>query len=294
MEQPIVDYTFMQNTVWRLKAKYPVLRVKHIGKSVVGRSIYALELGRDNAPAVLFLGTFLGTDRISGKLLLQFMNRLLNGLTGQGTVAGVNPLAMIRDRKIAMIPFVNPDGREICERGAHCGGVDSGRIRRLSDGDTTRWDANARGVDITRNFDFFFDNRKKRMHSYRIYGPGARGYCGPSPESEPETAAVTQYCRHQTVRQAVALYPGSGRVLWRCAGADGQTAEQMAHMLALISGYELEASVGCMVDTGFRNWFCTDTGCPAVDVMLQPFAHPAAAQSVTPVLEEMLTVACLI
>ncbi len=292
MERAAVDFTYMQNTVWQLKAKHPVIRVKRIGKSVVGRSIYALELGRETAPGVLYAGTFLGIDRVSGPILLRWLERLAQGIESHTLVAGIDPVAMLSDRKMVIIPFVNPDGREICERGSHCAGVDGGKIRRLSGGDTNHWAANARGVDITANFDFRFAGRCRRLQQQGVFGPGAKGYPGPCAESEPETVALTGYCKTHSLRHGVCLYPGNGQILWRSENAH-PLCEQMGSLLGLVGGYDTEASVGCMVDTGFRNWFCHTFHKPAVDIMLSHKVCREETPAYDELLEEMLTVAAL-
>ncbi len=289
MNQTVIDYTYIQNTIWQIKALYPAVRVSRIGKSVVGRSIYAMELGRDSAPVLLFLGTFNGKDSYTGEHLLTWFSKVAKAVTNGEKIDGVPSLELIRRNRIVIIPFVNPDGREICERGAHCAGVDSGRIKRLSKGNTGRWNANARGVDIRYNFDFRFAVRKKFQQNKGIYSPCAEGYCGPYPESEPETTAISDYCRNHSVRQAICLYPGNGGVYWRSAGCNGELAEKQANVMGVVSGYEVEASVGCAVDSGFRNWFCATFGKPAFDITVYPTkdtAHQAR-------LCELLTLSCL-
>lgn len=293
MNQPVSDYTYLQNTTWRLKAQYPVLRVKTLGKSVVGRSIYGLEIGRESAPAVIMVGTVLGTDSQSGPLLLQLAEHLLQSLTDGQTLSGVAPVSMLCNRKIVLIPVLNPDGREICEKGAHCAGLDSGRIRRLSGGHTKNWDANAKGVDLTHNFDIYFEKRKERRKGQGIYGPCRKGYGGPYPESEPETAALADYCRRQTIRYTLSFYPGKGEIFWRNQCDLPDLGEQMARLLAVCSGYDVEASIGKITDTGFRNWAANLTEKPSLDVMLHPFPDQTGEQDLYFVLQEMLTAACL-
>ena len=289
MNQTVIDYTYIQNTIWQMKALYPVIRVNRIGKSVVGRSIYAMELGRESAPALLFLGTFNGRDCYTGEYLLSWFLRVAKAVTNKEKIDGVPSLELIRRNRIVIIPFVNPDGREICERGAHCAGIDYGRIKRLSKGNTNRWNANARGVDIRYNFDFRFTNRKKQQESKGIYSPCGEGYCGPSPESEPETIAITSFCRNHRISQAVCLYPGNGSVYWRSVGCDCEVAEKQANVMGVVSGYEVEASVGCAIDSGFRNWFCAAFHKPAFDIMVYPTKDSAHMARVY----ELLTLSCL-
>lgn len=289
MQQTVIDYTYIQNTIWKLKATYPMIRVCRIGKSVVGRSIYSLELGRQTAPPLLFLGTFTGQDAITGELLLTWFGKVAKAVMNNEKVNGVVADELISRYRIVVIPFVNPDGREICQRGAHCAGIDSGKIKQLSLGDTTRWDANARGVDITQNFDFRFGIRRKTLKAKGVYSPCAKGYTGPYPESEPETVAITSYCRNQGVHRALCLYPGKGRIFWKSSGADPELTEKQANVLGVVTGYDVEAGGGLVVDSGFRNWFAQTFRKPAFDIMVcsqkdDPYYH---------VLQETLTLSCL-
>ena len=289
MNQTVIDYTYIQNTIWKLKAIYPAVRVCRIGKSVVGRSIYALEIGRSTAPAKLFLSTFLGQDDFTGELLLTWFAKVAKGVCEGGKVDGVAAGELVRSNRIVIIPFVNPDGREICQRGAHCGGIDCGKIKRMSGGDTTHWDANARGVDITGNFDFRFAVRKKQQQNRGEYFPGGKGYVGPYPESEPETQGITHFCRRQAISGAVCLYPGKGSIFWRSPGVTDTALEKQSRVLGVVSDYEVEAPVGCVVDSGFRNWFTATFRKPALDIMVKnnrDVCHRAK-------LQELLTLSCL-
>jgi g-D-glutamyl-meso-diaminopimelate peptidase len=237
-----------------------MLRVKTLGKSVVGRSIYGLEIGKESAPPILFAGTFLGTDRYSGKLLLQFAEAFLCAITKRHHLAGIDPFLILRHRKLMIVPFMNPDGREICARGAHCGGIDSGRVVRLSGGNTRCWDANARGVEIPRNF------IAANPSAHGVYGPAPWGYSGPTPESEPETAALCNLCRTVSIRHAIAFH-SQGEVIYAPSGNNiPKRSERMAEIMAASSGYALEQPEGLAVGGGFKDWFIKEFDRPAFTV----------------------------
>ena len=287
MYSTVPDYTYLQNTTWRLKTQYPLLRVKTLGKSVVGRSIYGLEIGKESAPPILFAGTFLGTDRYSGTLLLQFAEAFLCAVTKRHALAGVDPFVILRHRKLAILPFINPDGREICARGAHCGGIDSGRVVRLSGGNTRGWDANARGVEIPRNF------IAASPSAQGVYGPAPWGYSGPTPESEPETVALANYCRQQKPMQVIAFYSGSGEIFWRTPVGNHPDCARLAQLMALTAGYDLEADIGITADLGFRSFLAQQAPCAAVDCVLRCYKDPALQRELYSLLEETLMTACL-
>ncbi len=73
-------------------------------------------------------------------------------------------------------------------------------------GDFSRWQANARGVDLNHNFDAGFELCKQAEQSAGILGPGPGKYGGERPESEPETRSICRFIRTQPVRQLYAFH----------------------------------------------------------------------------------------
>ena len=92
---------------------------------------------------------------------------------------------------VYFLPFPNPDGSCLRLHGENFQNPFSERIKRfVSDGDFSGFTANARGVDIDRNF----------ASGHRVFeknGPSFSGYCGDYPESEKETAAISYFCRKE-------------------------------------------------------------------------------------------------
>jgi g-D-glutamyl-meso-diaminopimelate peptidase len=195
----------------------------------------------------------------------------------------------LEGRQVWFVPLVNPDGVNIARYGSRAAGPYWALAADTGANTPGLWQANARGVDIRYNFDFRFTNRKKQQESKGIYSPCGEGYCGPSPESEPETIAITSFCRNHRISQAVCLYPGNGSVYWRSVGCDCEIAEKQANVMGVVSGYEVEASVGCAIDSGFRNWFCASFHKPAFDIMVYPTKDSAHKARVY----ELLTLSCL-
>ena len=74
---------------------------------------------------------------------------------------------------------------DIAAKRADGAGVYAGLVARAAKGDYSKWNANARGVDISRNFNFRHDEIVYDDLSFS--GPAPQFYAGPVPESEPET-----------------------------------------------------------------------------------------------------------
>ena len=103
---------------------------------------------------------------------------------------------------VYFLPFPNPDGSCLRLHGENFQNPFSERIKRfVSDGDFSNFTANARGVDIDRNF---ASGRRVLTKN----GPSFSGYCGDYPESEKETAAISYFCRKENFDAVIVVGKG--------------------------------------------------------------------------------------
>lgn len=130
-----------------------VHEVRTIGQSVQGRDIKAFRLGdADARTTVVLLGVMHGSERAPARTLRTLRD-------SSRAVAGV---------KLWIVPVLNPDGAAVGRR------------------------ANARGVDLNRNF----------PHSWTRGVPGA----GPRAASEPETRAALRFLKRVDPDVVVSLH----------------------------------------------------------------------------------------
>ena len=135
-------------------AERPAVReVRTIGQSVQGRDIKAFRLGEaDAGTTVVLLGVMHGSERAPARTLRTLRD-------GRRAVAGVN---------LWIVPVLNPDGAAAGRR------------------------ANARGVDLNRNF----------PHHWKRGVTGA----GPKAASEPETRAALRFLKRVDPDVVVSLH----------------------------------------------------------------------------------------
>ena len=145
------------------------------GHSVEGRPLLAARLpptedGAGAAPR----GRVLATANIHGV-------EYVSSRVAMGVLAAADAYAPLRDLRarveVWVIPCLNPDAYA---RTWEARGV--GRLAVLR--------ANARGVDLNRNFPLPPGGRRLALPGAGSARPGARTYTGPHPLSEPETAAL--------------------------------------------------------------------------------------------------------
>lgn len=274
----------------RLCRRYSFLNRFEAGKSVLGRSIWALKLGAGDE-AVLYAGAFHGQEWLTSLVLLRFAERLCQALDNGGELAGIDCRKAFLGRGLVIVPCVNPDGVEIALTGAQAAGDLTDEVLRISGGDLSCWNANARGVDINHNFDAGWHIVRQLEHAAGIDGPAPRRYGGISPASEPETKAMVSLCERSDFRYVLALHSQGEEIYWKYADRVPTGAALMARVLAMASGYELKMPDRISSHGGFKDWFIEKYDRPGFTVEMGRGQNPLPLTDLDPIydrLEEML------
>lgn len=183
----------------QLAARHPdrVLRVALPHKSVLGQTIYALEISRDVAnpegkPVFLMTGLHHSREWPTVDLTMEFVHDILVN-------DGRDPrITALLDRvRFVVVPVVNPDGYEMSRTMVN---EQKRKSCRVVDGEVPTFaecanplNRNA-GVDLNRNYGAFWGG------SGASVGAGGSSYRGPAPFSEPEIQNIRDLMnRHQVV-----------------------------------------------------------------------------------------------
>ena len=198
------SYDEMVEDISLLAEKYAgKLSYEIIGGSLDGRSIYAVRLGSPDAKKQIVITAGIHAREYMTSLLV--MRQIEYYLAGYDTESygGVPFSEIFSEYSFCIIPMCNPDGASISQLGLS--GVSStelrGQILEIYEKDkaagfTTAsldeylrsWKANARGVDLNRNFD-----TEDFGVLPKISRPSFMNYHGKSALSEPESRAMVEY-----------------------------------------------------------------------------------------------------
>ncbi len=163
------------------------------GQSVQGR---ALELaclpGPPGAPRLLLSANLHGIEVIGAHVALAW-------LEAAGTPG--TPAHALRERaELWVLPCLNPDGyARTFDAGGH------GRLAELR--------TNANGVDLNRNYPLPTGRPTRRLPGAGSARPGDATYRGPSPLSEPETAALAALCEAERFVASANLHSTMGTLI---------------------------------------------------------------------------------
>ena len=173
-------YANIRRAACELRETYPFVKVFPIGKSVLGRSIYAFGIG-ELYHGALYVGGVHGMEWLTTLLLFRFTEDLLRAIATGEPLAEIDVNRTLENRSVVLIPCLNPDGVEISLNGPCSAKHLAEFVRRVSGGDTSRWQANARGIDLNHNFDAGYPLAKQMEQQ--------AGICSPAPTRLPRTAS---------------------------------------------------------------------------------------------------------
>lgn len=289
-------YSELKEELYNISGKYRFVRVESAGKSVLGKELLYLTIG-SGKEAVLMCGAFHGSERLTATLLLTFAKHLCETLTGDGCISGIRARRAFYDRKLVILPMVNPDGCDIVGEGSVNCGKFRDSVNLLSAGDFTHWNANVRGVDINHNFDAGWSTLHSLEQKANIYGPAPTRYGGPHPASEPETAALINLCAKMRFCHVAAFHSQGEVIYWSYGNHTPPKCRRMASILSVSSGYALEEPTAMASHGGFKDWFIEKYRQPGFTVEIGRGANPLPASQmdeIYPRLEEMLILLCIL
>lgn len=110
------DFIFSSNVVYEnlssLQATYPFLQTGSAGKSVLGKNIPYVHIGRGQKE-VFYSASIHANEWITSILLLEFMYEYCAAIQNNSTIWGFSARRLFESVSIYIIPIVNPDGVDL-------------------------------------------------------------------------------------------------------------------------------------------------------------------------------------
>ena len=276
-------YTELCEDVKLLAHAYPeIVSVSWEGKSADGREIPAILFGNPDAEQTVFIQAAIhGREHLTALLVMEQLETYAKNYE-TGSYDGVTYKDIFSEVALLVVPMANPDGVSVSQIGP--GAIRSEELRGLvesfyeRDGAGAdreyfyrRYKANARGVDLNRNF----------AYGWEEYGgakvPAADRYKGTAPGSEPETKHLMELTKSRNT--AVALsYHATGSVLYWDFGQTGALREQCLSFVETVhdlTGYRIVyASSDKQDEAGYCEWAVGIEGIPEVTIEIGTVAAP--------------------
>jgi len=265
----------LEKTIRNFVKKFPLMGVSIIGTSRLGRPIYALTLGHGEKN-VLINAAHHANEWITSLIALRFLEEC----------AKADAANWMDKITLHVIPLVNPDGVDLVTGGLgrmrpvykkaksmaekyrfekHEGQPEK-TPRQVQDDILACWKANAIGVDLNSNYPAGWEDGKAHKFARGYTTPGPRDYVGDFPLSEPETTAMVAYTILNDFDITVSLHTQGEEIFWRYKNFDPPGAKNLAHRMAIASGYTLKDVPSTSAHGGYRDWFIETFNRPGMTI----------------------------
>ncbi len=266
MDNCLIDYQYLKRRIDDIGHKdITCVTLTH---SIMGRDIPLITLGHGKR-AVLYVGAHCGTESMTTRLLLDFIGDYWGQYERLSTVYEYPMRYLFEDRRIYIVPMLNPDGVEYARHGVGEDNPLYERVVKMNGGkDFSHWRANARGVDLGHNYDAGFSAYKRAEWEASTLDGAPAGYSGEHPESEPETVALCRFLRlhREEIKGVLSFHTGNGEIF--CSCGDNLTAKTMSvgRVLSRFTGYRLVRPESLTPVGTLADWCITSLHRPAFTV----------------------------
>lgn len=285
------DYNTRKEIIDNLCKSFPFIKHSQLGKSACGRSIDFLHIG-NTKNRVLYCGGFHGSEYQTILALLKFTEDCAFSMKKEIKLGGYKVCDFLKIRGLTIVPCVNPDGVEIALNGSKSAKNYCELVGSLTD-NTSKWQANARGVDINHNFNAGWCKLKRRELSMNINGPAPTRFGGKHPESEPETKALVNFCKHIDFERAIAFH-SQGREIYCSFGRHTPVLSfRLASVFSQASGYNIAFPEDIATGGGFKDWFIEKFRRPALTIEMGLGENPLPLSDFEKEYEILLSILCL-
>lgn len=257
-----------------------------VGRSVLGRRIPAFIIGNGSHP-LLYVGAHHALEYLTSMALVKFAGELCEHLDSGEKLYGSNLRSILSRQCVYIIPMLNPDGVELHLNGAPSAGALREKLTRISGGDFSGWQANARGVDLNHNYNAGFKTLRRMEEESGITGPAPRQFGGYRPESEPETHALCNLCRRMLFSRAYAFHSQGEEIYWSYGDRTPKNSYIMAQALAKSCGYKTAKPEGLASNGGFKDWYISVFARPGFTIEIGNGKNPLPTSDLEPVYEKL-------
>lgn len=253
-----VPYTYevLEYDLQGLKARYPFISVESIGKSVEGKSLYRVSLGK-GINKVTYNGSHHANEWITTPVLMKWIEEFLKAFSNRKKLKGYEVKDIWRQSVIDIVPMVNPDGVNLVINGITADTKNAEQLLNWNYGSRNfnDWRANIKGVDLNRNYPAEWDIYKEVEADLGITGPAPAFYGGAMPNNQPEVKAMMRLTESQPYRLVLAYHTQGEIIFWNFMNKQPPESRSIGEAFSKVSGYALVNPSINQSYAGYKDWF---------------------------------------
>ena len=289
-----LNYENLTNALKEIANANENVTLTKIGNSILDREIPLIILGDASAKkSVLYVSTHHATENVTTSVLLAFIRDYLKAYESFSQMYGINTRYLFKMRKIYVVPMLNPDGVEYRLNGIDENNPIRERVVAYNEGEGfSKWNANARGVDLNHNYDDNFDEYKVYEQANGITA-GKTKYSGEYPESEPETKSLADFIRivKDEIKGIITLHTQGEEIYCKSRGKQVEKTEIISRHVSRLCSYPICEAQGSAGSGGLTDWAINKMNIPSYTLECGKGVNPlnvGQAKSIYARLRELL------
>ena len=169
MDDFIFSYNLLYENLQILKKSYPFLQTGSIGKSVLGKDIPFVRVGRGQKE-VFYSASYHANEWITSILFLEFLYEYCTAIQNNSTIWNFSARRLFDSVSIYIVPLVNPDGVDLVTGALPATSQSYKQAQKIADEYPTipfpdGWKANIRGIDLNLQFPAGWKNAREIKYS---------------------------------------------------------------------------------------------------------------------------------
>ena len=269
--EQVYTYEILTNDIKNLAQQYPeLIQYKSIGKSEYEREIWAIRLGTGEA-TVFLNGAHHAREWMTTNVLMNMLEEYAKAYREESNFEGYNVKELLDKVSIWFVPMVNPDGVTLQQKGlSSLPKAIHASLIKMNGGSTNfnRWKANAKGVDLNRQYPADWKNIK-----YNKIGPSFENHKGSSPLIAKEAKAMVNFT-NEINPELTAAYHSSGEIIYWYFNTKKQNMardRKIADLISGVTGYSLVPAEPKPSGGGYKDWFIQQFDRPGFTVEISPY-----------------------
>lgn len=259
-----------------LAARYPFLSFSSIGKSVLGKDLVSLRLGRGEK-VVSYNASHHANEWITSLLLVKFVEMFCHALVTERRLGDYDPREVFDSASIYIVPMVDPDGVNLVTGQIPAGSTlyeNAEKLNTFGLPFPEGWKANIAGTDLNLNYPAGWEEARRIKFAQGFTSPAPRDFVGDYPLSAPESRAMAQFTKNLSPRLILAYHSQGEIIYWKFADYDPPRSFEIAQRFSAVSGYSVETTPENSGYAGYKDWFIQENNLPGYTIEVGRGASP--------------------
>ena len=249
--------TLLSLCIEGLQARYPFIEVSSAGKSVMGRELSCIRIGKSRK--MLFLNAaHHANEWITSLFAMRFLEAYLKAAASGSTILGYDAGALYSSVSFVCLPMANPDGVDLVTGEIAPGSAAYENARAMNYPGLPfpgGWKANIEGIDLNLQYPAGWEKARAIKYAQGYTMPGPRDYVGPAPLVAPESRALYELTKASDFTLTLSYHTAGEVIYWKYDGFEPPFSRAYGEALSAVSGYPLELTPDASGYAGYKDWF---------------------------------------